>query len=90
MDPPQCSQSTSLPAALLTSAICVGMIISYLPQHLRIVRAQSSEGFSPWYLLLGATSSASGMLNLWILQWPLIHCCRVIVSSHGIRVCKVG
>ncbi|GHJ87850.1 hypothetical protein NliqN6_4252 [Naganishia liquefaciens] len=79
--PPSCTTATSLPAALLTSTICIGMVISYLPQHLRIIRARSSEGFSPWYLLLGATSSASGMLNLWILQWPLIRCCRVVSAK---------
>ena len=35
-----------------------------------------------WYLLLGATSSASGMLNLLIVQSPLFMCCKSIVSCH--------
>ncbi|ORX39132.1 hypothetical protein BD324DRAFT_649221 [Kockovaella imperatae] len=47
------------------------------PRHIRIIRKKTSEGFSPWYLLLGATSSASGMLNLLIVQWSLIRCCKV-------------
>ncbi len=34
---------------------------------------------SQWYLLLGATSSASALLNLVILQWPVVRCCRVVV-----------
>jgi hypothetical protein len=33
-------------------------------QHYRIIAKGSSEGFSPWFLLLGSTSSASGMLNM--------------------------
>ncbi|OCF35664.1 hypothetical protein I316_02719 [Kwoniella heveanensis BCC8398] len=75
----QCSTTHDVPTLVLSLLLCTGLIISYLPQqHLRIITAKSSEGFSPWYLLLGATSSASGMLNLLIVQWPLFQCCRVI------------
>lgn len=35
-------------------------------QHFRIINKKSSEGFSPWFLLLGSTSSASGMLNMYV------------------------
>ncbi|KAL7421380.1 hypothetical protein Q5752_004265 [Cryptotrichosporon argae] len=52
------------------------------PAHIRIISAKSSEGFSPWYLLLGATSSASGLLNLLIVQWPILQCCRVVSSGR--------
>ena len=34
-------------------------------KHFRIISKGSSEGFSPWFLLLGATSSAAGMLNMY-------------------------
>lgn len=70
---------------MLSITICVGLVISYLPQLVRIVRTGSSEGFSPWYLLLGATSSASGMLNLWILQWSLVRCCHSVVSLAKVQ-----
>ncbi|KAI0370833.1 hypothetical protein BV20DRAFT_1052247 [Pilatotrama ljubarskyi] len=62
----------------LTAFMCVGITISYLPQHWRIISAKSSEGFSPWFLLLGSTSSASGMLNIIVMQWGIIKCCRVL------------
>ncbi len=68
-------------------------------QLLRIIKAGTSEGFSPvghghrrevelttsqWFLLLGATSSASGMLNILVVQWPLFRCCTVIASALGL------
>ncbi|KAK1922577.1 hypothetical protein DB88DRAFT_512096 [Papiliotrema laurentii] len=67
---------------VLSLGLCTGLIISYLPQHVRIIRAKTSEGFSPWFLLLGATSSASGMLNLLIVQWPLFLCCGRITAGR--------
>lgn len=54
----------------------------------------TSEGISPvgcdlfladnrqYFLLLGSTSSASAMLNLLILQWPLFQCCRVVSGGQ--------
>jgi len=64
--------------ALLTFGLCCGLVISYLPQHFRIIHAKSSEGFSPVFLLLGATSAASGMFNMVTLQAPIVRCCRVV------------
>ena len=40
------------------------------PKHYRIISKGSSEGFSPWFLLLGSTSSASGMLNMCVPDLP--------------------
>jgi len=64
--------------ALLTMGLCVGIIISYAPQHYRIISAKSSEGLSPVFLLLGSTSSAAGMWNMITLQWGIAKCCRVV------------
>ncbi|KAL7284494.1 hypothetical protein ACG7TL_001785 [Trametes sanguinea] len=65
----------------LTAFMCLGITISYLPQHWRIISANSSEGFSPWFLLLGSMSSASGMLNIIVMQWGIIKCCRVLSAG---------
>ncbi|TFK31445.1 hypothetical protein BDQ12DRAFT_694137 [Crucibulum laeve] len=67
--------------ATLTFGLCVGLIISYLPQHLRIINARSSEGFSPIFLLLGSTSSAAGFLNMVTMQWSIVRCCRFFSFS---------
>ncbi|PBK76096.1 hypothetical protein ARMSODRAFT_950480 [Armillaria solidipes] len=62
--------------ATLTFGLCTGLVISYVPQHLRIIQKGSSEGFSPWFLFLGSTSSASGLLNMVTMQWGIVRCCR--------------
>ncbi|PWZ03041.1 hypothetical protein BCV70DRAFT_10509 [Testicularia cyperi] len=62
-------------AVYLSSFLCIGLIISYLPQIIRIIRNKSSQGFSPWFLLLGATSAASSFLNVVSLQWGIVRCC---------------
>ncbi|KAF9525257.1 hypothetical protein CPB83DRAFT_897131 [Crepidotus variabilis] len=64
--------------AFLTGGLCCGLVISYLPQHFRIIHAKSSEGFSPVFLLLGTASAASGMFNMITLQAPIVKCCRVV------------
>ncbi|KAF7313199.1 hypothetical protein MKEN_01006400 [Mycena kentingensis (nom. inval.)] len=64
--------------AALTTLLCVGLVVSYLPQHLRIIRNGTSEGLSPWFLLLGSTSSAAGFLNMVTVQNTQIRCCRVV------------
>jgi len=65
-------------ALTLTIGVTIGLIISYLPQHLRIIFKRSSEGISPWFLLLGSTSSTAAMLNVVTLQWPVIKCCKEV------------
>ncbi|KAL4262812.1 PQ loop repeat protein [Pleurotus pulmonarius] len=67
--------------ATLTAGLCVGLIISYAPQHFRIINKQSSEGLSPWFLLLGSTSGASGFLNMVALQWGIVKCCRYVSAG---------
>ncbi|GMK55812.1 hypothetical protein CspeluHIS016_0208680 [Cutaneotrichosporon spelunceum] len=78
----QCPNNHDPYTLTLSVLLCIGLVISYLPQHYRIVSEGTSEGLSPWFLLLGATSSASGMLNLLILQWPLFQCCRVVSGGQ--------
>ncbi|WFD44632.1 hypothetical protein MPSI1_003302 [Malassezia psittaci] len=62
-------------AFLVAGVVCVGVVLSYLPQIVRIYRARSSVGLSPWFLFLGATSSACAMFNVMVLQWPILRCC---------------
>lgn len=67
-------------AVYLSTFLCAGLVISYLPQIIRIVLNKSSQGFSPWFLLLGATSSASSFLNVVALQWGIVRCCPSLPS----------
>lgn len=62
--------------------LVVGILISYLPQHIRIVSRRSSEGLSPYFVLLGTVSGTFGIAN--VLTLPAsredIQCCRHISS----------
>ncbi|KAF8553465.1 hypothetical protein OG21DRAFT_1586416 [Imleria badia] len=80
MDPPfqTCNFKSDWKANGLSFILIFGLIVSYLPQHLRIIRAGTSVGFSPWFLLLGSTSSAAAMLNMITLQYPVIRCCSQV------------
>ncbi|KAF5346034.1 hypothetical protein D9757_014277 [Collybiopsis confluens] len=64
--------------ATLTFGLCCGLVLSYAPQHYRIIASGSSEGLSPVFLFLGVTSAASGMLNMFTMQWGIIKCCRFL------------
>lgn len=68
-------------ANVLSSLIIAGLFLSYLPQWIRIVRHKNSEGFSPLFLLLGATSSASSLGNIVTLQWGQVACCKYLVRA---------
>ena len=68
--------------SLLTKAcrvILIGLVLSYIPQHWRIIRRKSSEGISPYFVLLGTTSASSALANIFALPGSRkdIACCYV-------------
>ncbi|KDE07991.1 hypothetical protein MVLG_01695 [Microbotryum lychnidis-dioicae p1A1 Lamole] len=67
---------------ILSTLIIVGLIASYLPQHYRIIHNKTSDGFSPFFLLLGSTSSASSLLNIVTLQWGQVACCQYLSAGQ--------
>ncbi|GAA5999379.1 PQ-loop repeat-containing protein [Rhodotorula paludigena] len=66
----------------LSGAIVVGLLLSYLPAFVRIVRHRNSAGYSPLFLLLGATSSASSLGNIVTLQWGQVACCQYLSAGQ--------
>lgn len=58
--------------------ILVGLLISYLPQHYRIISRGTSEGISPWFVLLGTTSATAGFANILTLPQSRqdVACCK--------------
>ncbi|KAJ4479154.1 hypothetical protein J3R30DRAFT_3403971 [Lentinula aciculospora] len=62
------------------------MVIAYVPQHYRIIINGSSEGLSPVFLLLGVTSATSGTLNMFVMQWGTIRCCRFLSLGSCIEM----
>lgn len=68
-------------AFTLSALISLGLLLSYVPQHARIIYYKSSEGIDPLFLLLGSTSSASSLLNIIALSWTAVRCCPFLVSD---------
>lgn len=54
------------------------MLVSYLPQHARIIKRRTSEGISPYFVLLGTTSATSAFANILLLPQSRqdVACCR--------------
>lgn len=48
----------------LAAVLVVGILISYFPQHWKIIERRSSEGLSPWWVLLGGLSSIAAIGNI--------------------------
>lgn len=66
----------------VSSFIIFGILVSYLPQHVRIISRRSSEGISPYFVLLGTTSGTCAFAN--ILTLPAsqrdLACCKELSS----------
>ncbi|KAJ5539894.1 hypothetical protein N7513_008226 [Penicillium frequentans] len=84
MDPlsPVCRElaSPGIFQPVLSVLIIFGILVSYLPQHIRIITRRSSFGISPYFVLLGTTSGTSAFAN--ILVFPKtaqdVACCKEI------------
>jgi hypothetical protein len=70
----------------LASLIVIGMLISYLPQHARIIKRRTSEGISPYFVLLGTTSATSAFANILLLPQSRqdVACCKELETFHCI------
>jgi uncharacterized protein with PQ loop repeat len=82
MDPDHCNHLAhpNIPSFALSVFLVFGILISYLPQHLRIIARRSSEGLSPYFVLLGTTSSTFAIFNILTLPTSQadISCCGEI------------
>ena len=96
------AQDTDWMTFTISLGLAFGIVLSYLPQvppprlpfqtsklnkqHYRIIDRKSSEGISPYFLLLGGTSSSSAFLNILILQKEILACCQFTVRPFRFGV----
>lgn len=68
----------------LAAVILVGILVSYLPQHLKIISRRTSEGLSPWWVLLGGLSSIAAIGNILVLPRSRrdIGCCKEVKGGE--------
>ncbi|CAI6342147.1 unnamed protein product [Periconia digitata] len=62
--------------------ILVGILVSYLPQHYKIISKRSSRGLSPMFVLLGTISGTASIANILTLPESTrdMACCAEIGS----------
>ena len=62
------------------SFILLGILVSYLTQHYRIIARRSSEGISPYFVLLGTTGGTCALSNILVLPASRadLACCKEI------------
>lgn len=62
------------------SFIVVGILVSYLPQHYKIIARRSSRGLSPLFVLLGTVSGTASIANILTLPESTrdMGCCQEI------------
>ncbi|CAN8102479.1 unnamed protein product [Discula destructiva] len=64
----------------ISLVLLIGILLSYFPQHYRIISRGTSFGLSPYFVLLGTTSATSAFANIIVLppSRTAIDCCRII------------
>ena len=69
---------------LLASFILLGILVSYLPQHLKIITNRSSAGLSPYWVLLGGLSCIAAIGNILVLPKSRrdVGCCKVVSGGE--------
>lgn len=66
---------------LISLFFSVGILVSYVPQHVKIIVRKTSEGLSPDFLLLGALSSFAASMNIFLVSIPTRQCCSTLLSK---------
>ncbi|KAI3004276.1 hypothetical protein CBS147346_4962 [Aspergillus niger] len=79
---PRCEHlaSPDIKNFILSILIVFGILLSYTPQHVRILTMKTSFGISPYFVLLGTTSGSSALANV-ISQQQSLHdmaCCKQV------------
>ncbi|KAL2153630.1 hypothetical protein VTH82DRAFT_4785 [Thermothelomyces myriococcoides] len=79
-------RDVSIVNLIVSIVIVIGILISYLPQHVRIITRGTSEGISPYWVLLGTTSATSAFANILLLPKSRqdVACCKELETFHCI------
>ena len=56
--------------------IIIGIFLTFVPQQVRIIQKKTSLGLSPHFMLLGITSVLSQLINILVMQIPVLDECR--------------
>lgn len=81
-----CPEENSVGSIVLGSVLTVGIFLSYLPQHVAIIRSKTSDGLSLTMILLSNLSALSILLSSVLGEWDLYACCTVVGAAQCQRI----
>jgi len=73
-----CFENPAIENVMLGLALTIGILISYLPQYVTIIRSRTSEGVNYWTIWLLYMSSIMTLINAIVLKWSYFQCCRYL------------
>lgn len=76
-----CSKENSLTSIGVGTFIIIAIILTYLPQYYKIVKNNSTEGISYFFLLLGNLSNFTNFFGSLLLNYQIIDCCSYVSVS---------
>ncbi|KAI9020541.1 hypothetical protein DFJ74DRAFT_673568 [Hyaloraphidium curvatum] len=56
--------------------LTTGLVVSFMPQHIKMIRLRSSEGLSALFVLFAGIAGTSTLFNVWVLQSGTLGCCK--------------
>ncbi|ANZ77473.1 BA75_04795T0 [Komagataella pastoris] len=83
-------KDASVVGFVLATLMATGIFLSYVPQHSRIMKRRTSEGLSPFFLLLGTVSAISAFANLLLYSNDGRICCRLGLSDFQCINSQIG
>lgn len=85
-DDEDCPEMDAIGTLVVGSVLTVGIFASYLPQHVAIIKAKSSEGVSLFMLLLSNLSALTIVMFSVMSEWNLYSCCDRVDGAQCQRI----
>ena len=71
---------------VLGSLIVIAIVSTYLPQYMKIIKKNSTEGISYLYLLLGNISNFTNFYGTLLINYYIVDCCSKISAGHCMNI----
>ena len=81
-----CNHHNTVSSISIGTFIILAIVITYLPQYIKIIKSKSTNGISYNYLLLGNISNFTNFFGSLLLNYQIIDCCSHTNTGHCINI----
>ena len=81
-----CHKDNNYLSIVVGTIIILSIVLTYLPQYLKIIRGRTTVGISYLYLLLGNISNFTNFFGSLLLNYGLVDCCTKISAGKCINI----